>query len=117
MDLRLLDLAAAGEQDSCYTLLVECVVEGDDLMRYPKNHCLHDFKRYAKDLSLFETASGPLIVYQFVRIVIPKSMRTEMVEALHKFHFSGSAMIKTAEGHFWWPGINANLISKWSNCL
>ena len=60
--------------------------------------------------------SGSLIIFNGIRVVIPKDLRSGMLSSLHKFHFSEQAMIQAACNSIWWPGINYQIRSKYTNC-
>lgn len=66
---------------------------------------------------LFDTPSGSLVIFKLCRIVIPTSMRSKMLSVLHMFHMSEQAMTSLANSSCWWPNINAQIESKYLNCI
>ena len=63
------------------------------------------------------TCEGPLGVYKYNKIIIPKICRSDMISKQHHFHYSVEAMIATAGRCVWWPNINSQLTDKWATCL
>ena len=51
------------------------------------------------------------------RVVIPKSLRKEVLEGLHVGHQGVTSMILRAQSSFFWPGIQADIQRKRDACV
>ena len=62
------------------------------------------------------SVANRLLLYRD-RIVIPSSLRTEMLDRAHEGHWGMSKCIQRAAESMWWPGFRAAIINKVANCL
>ncbi|MEL6803412.1 MAG: integrase zinc binding domain-containing protein, partial [Bacteroidota bacterium] len=56
-----------------------------------------------------------LVLYKD-RIVIPKSLRSQVLKILHSAHQGCTGMIARANNSVYWPGIRKDVMSCQSNC-
>ena len=61
------------------------------------------------------SAQAPVIMYK-ERVVIPASLRSEVLEALHSSNGGVSSMTSRASSSVWWPGITADIERVRQNC-
>lgn len=62
------------------------------------------------------SAIDGILTYQN-RIVIPKSLQSEMLSRLHESHQGLNKCLSNAQSSIWWPGITADLKKLIENCL
>ena len=70
----------------------------EDKSSWPEN--LKAFFQVRTDLS----AQGPVIFYK-ERIVVPASLRSEVLDVLHSSHGGVSSMVARSCSSVWWPGL------------
>jgi hypothetical protein len=51
------------------------------------------------------------------RIIVPHSIKNEVLNELHKSHFGTSRMIDMAKSYFWWPKLNEEITNITKNCV
>ena len=61
------------------------------------------------------SAQAPVILYK-ERVIIPASLRSEVLEALHSSNGGISSMTARASSSVWWPGITADIERVRQNC-
>ena len=67
------------------------------------------YKSVFGDLSLQETPSGPIVILQGTRVVIPISARKDVVASLHDYHSTSDAMFRLAKTTLFWPTLKSDL--------
>ena len=72
---------------------------------------LRDYHRYRDEL---HTVDG--VVLHNHRIVIPPSLRTEVISSLHSAHQGVTAMLARAEDSVFWPGITGHIAEARATC-
>lgn len=75
------------------------------------NSCVRDFWNYRDEM----TVCGDLIMKND-RILIPKSMRPEVLNKLHSGHFGIEKTQQNARQSIFWPRINADIVNMVSTC-
>lgn len=50
------------------------------------------------------------------RIIIPDTIRQQVLHELHKSHFGSTRMIEIAKSYFWWPKLNEDIINITKQC-
>ena len=50
------------------------------------------------------------------RVVIPKSLRSEVLDTLHSAHQGVTGMIERAQASVWWPGITPQIKERREKC-
>ena len=61
------------------------------------------------------TTYESIVLYQ-ERLVIPKSLRTYVIQILHSAHQGCTGMISRASTSFYWPGMRKSILSYQTNC-
>jgi hypothetical protein len=56
------------------------------------------------------------IVYRGMRVVVPKMLRSEMVNRAHSAHLGQEASIRKAKDTLYWPGMDADIKVRVENC-
>lgn len=79
-----------------------------------KQNCspdINEYWNYRADLSEVDD-----IIYKGSKIIIPKSMRTEMLKQIHKGHLGVEKCKKRAREVMFWPKINQDVSNEVLNC-
>ena len=116
LDLQLDFIASSGNSDIGYVALADFVKEGNTNEDIQPPSPILEYKPFLQKFSILNMPSGALIIFNNIRVVIPKQLRSDMLSSLHKFHYSEKAMILAASTSIWWPGINYQIRSKYTNC-
>ena len=104
-DPRLEEIRACQEEDDDIRRVIQQTLHG--WMEGPRG--LNDYFSVRHDLSVVHLSSGPLLMYRN-RLVIPASIRSEMLNKLHNDgHFGLSKCRQRADQSVWWPGISDDL--------
>ena len=114
-DLNLESLFKAAE-DPNYQLVVDAVRTGTKLKDLPVNHPAREYKDVINRLSLIDSNTCPILLMDDTRLVIPKSMRQELLKKLHFSHCGISKTTDTAVSLYHWPGMAANIKDMVTNC-
>ena len=96
--------------------LADFVKEGNTNEDIQHPSPIFEYKPFLKKFSILDMPPGVLIIFNGMRVVIPKELRSGMLSSLHKFHFSEKAQIQAACKSIWLPGINYQIRSKYTNC-
>ena len=91
--------------------LMECVEAGFSPCKSEIPHNLHEFFPYRHHL----TVQDGVVLYKG-RIVIPKSLRPDVLQLLHCAHQGVSTMISRAQVSVFWPGITADIHQTRDGC-
>lgn len=102
-------VATASDQDML--LLSEIIEGGMPQHRHEVPESLRQYFQYREGLS---TTDG-VILYKD-RVVIPQSLRKEVLEALHSAHQGVTSMIARAETSVFWPGITPDINTLRASC-
>ena len=81
----------------------------EDKSSWPEN--LKTFFQARADLS----AQGPVILYK-ERIVVPASLRSEVLDVLHSSHGGVSSMVARSSDSVWWPGLQDKIETRRTIC-
>ena len=95
------DIRVATASDQSMMQLLNVVEDGFPAAKVDLPEDLRPFHQYRDHLSSFD---GVVLYYD--RIVIPKSLRTKVLESLHSAHQGVTQMCSRAESSFFWPGMN-----------
>ena len=97
----------AGVSDQEYVALLHQVGSGAESW----DDRLSAYKRFKEQLT---TVDGVVIFVR--RIVVPTSLRVDVLHALHRAHQGSSSMALRAGDTVWWPGISADLTRVRESC-
>lgn len=114
-DAKLNQIRMETEADVCLKATREYVVNGWPLYKEDVQLAALSMFPYRGELSVVD---GLLVKGD--RIVIPYSMRTELLETIHQGHFGITKSMERAKGSVWWPDINSDIkqmIAKCKSCL
>ena len=106
------DVRLATASDPLMTLLLETIENG-----FPDNRSdlQPDLKQYHQYRESLTTLDG-VILYQGHRIVVPQSLRNNVLTSLHAAHSGTTQMCSRAEGSFFWPGMTPAIIEVRNRC-
>ena len=97
--------AAATKQDACLQRVIKHLNDG-----WPRSEC-RQFYNIRGELSI---VNGLLLRKN--RIIIPQSLRPEMLKRLHEGHLGMEKCKRRARTAVYWPGINADIDRMVSSC-
>ena len=78
-------------------MLSEFLRDDIDAKSIKDNHPSYEYIPFLTKMLIYDTPSGPLVVFNLARMVIPKELGSETLKTLHKYHMLASAMISAAE--------------------
>ena len=94
-----------------YDDLVKSIEDGS-FPNTSRSDCSHpEFYEYREKLYVYDG----IILYED-RVVIPPSLRSEVLESLHAAHQGETAMLLTAQSSVFWPGISKNIEATRGTC-
>ena len=101
----------ATSSDSHMHILAEMAINGipDSKMEMPE--AIRDFHQYREKI----TSTDCVVLYKD-RVVIPPSLRSDVLSALHAAHQGISMMTARAESSVFWPGMSADISATRQNC-
>ena len=91
--------------------MTQCIKDGFPDTRQLTNPILRDF--WSVQDSLY-VSDG--VVYFGTRVVVPKRLRKQILEQLHKAHQGVNGMKDRASASVYWPGINLAIRNTRLNC-
>ena len=104
-------LQATGS-DNQMQKLVEQIQRGFPDSQYDLPADIKEFQKFRHGLSVVDG----VVCYKH-RIVVPKSLRSMVLDTLHSAHQGVSGMISRADQSVFWPGITLDIQKKRDNCL
>ncbi len=75
------------------------------------SHLIREFWPYRDEISV---QNG--ILYRGQKVIIPRSLRAEMLNRIHSSHIGGDACYRQARDTLYWPGMQAEIKDFVSNC-
>ena len=111
-----LELAAKGLECPEYVELVEFLRSGKELQDVGAEH---PARLHASNISIMgveDTPSGPLVMVDGSRVMVPASERRRLVELLHSTHLSDRTMLETARRIWYWSGMKEQIKGVYRNC-
>lgn len=103
-----------------YKQLITAIKDGKTPHNLPLNHIARSYSKIWEMLSLYEDDNHVLVLFDGHRIVVPKDIRSDILQMLHVSH---QGLVKTrqlARRCYYWPGMNAsikNLIDGCRTCV
>jgi hypothetical protein len=101
----------ATSSDGDMHMLEEMAMDGIPDSKIEMPEMIRDFHQYRENI----TSTDGVILYKD-RIVIPPSLRGEVLSALHAAHQGISMMTARAESSVFWPGMTADISATRKNC-
>ena len=101
--------ATSSDGDMC--TLEEMATDGIPDSKSEMPETIRDFHQYRE----YITATDGVVLYKD-RVVIPPSLRSEVLSALHAAHQGVSMMTARAESSVFWPGMSADISATRRNC-
>ncbi len=101
----------ATTSDADMSMLVDMITSGlpDSRQEFPTK--LREFYQFREDLS---SVDG-VVLYKD-RVVIPPTLRQEVLSTLHSAHQGICTMISRAESSIFWPGITPDIVATRTSC-
>ena len=108
--IKLLQIKEAQDEDPIYKEIKDYCLEG-----WPDKFDLHDaLKPYWSDRGELSAVQG--ILLKSSRIVIPSSLRLEILYKLHEGHQGITKCKERAKSSVWWPGSSCYIQDVVENC-
>ena len=101
----------ATSSDGDMHILEEMAVDGIPDFKTEMPEMIREFHQYRENI----TSTDGVIIYKD-RVVIPPSLRGEVLNALHAAHQCISMMTARAESSVFWPGMSADIRATRENC-
>ena len=109
-DIKLLQIKEAQDEDTICKEIKDYCLEG-----WPNKFNLHDaLKPYWSDRGELSVVQGVLL--KSSRIVIPSSLRLEVLDKLHEGHQGITKCRERAKRSVWWPGLSRQIQDMVENC-
>ncbi|XP_052212047.1 uncharacterized protein K02A2.6-like [Dreissena polymorpha] len=110
-DARILEIRRSTEEDSSMQALQHLIITG-----WPKKSDISaELGQYHPLKDTLSVQDG--VIFKGEAIVIPKSLRKEMLQRLHKAHLGYDSMDRRARGTIFWPGMRAELKEFTKKCV
>ncbi len=95
--------------------LIEVILNGWPQYRHETPTETHPFWDFRDEMAVYDN-----VVFRGERVVIPQSMKSEMLNVIHQSHMGIVCSKRLARDVIYWPGMNAtimDMVSKCSICL
>jgi hypothetical protein len=102
------------EKDINYQSIKTCLMEGAPVKNLPSSHPANDYVKVWDHLSIDEDTG--LLLYEGSRMVIPKSCRQRILEAVHKSHLGISKTRHLVRQLYYWPGFSNEVTEMIQRC-
>jgi hypothetical protein len=99
-------------EDRVMVKLKEVMLRGFPQSSYDVDEELKQYHKFKHDLNVAEE----LVCYKD-RIVIPATLRVQVLETIRAVHQGVSSMISRVEDTVFWPGISTDIIKTRGGCL
>ena len=110
-NLSLAQMKEVAKEDKQYQEIIHCLTKGQNVNCLPHDHPARAFKSIWTDISIEEE----LLIWG-QRIIVPKELRNQILEALHKPH-SGTVKTRAAAKElYYWPGMNNEIQTMIEKC-
>jgi hypothetical protein len=112
-----LNIAEEGNLDVEYLSMMNALENKIETKDLPVDSELRQLSGCRIEMSLVELSNGTrLIVKNETEILIPKSLRIEMLRILHLTHSCDTAMLLQSKSRIFWPGMRRDLKQEYDNC-
>lgn len=111
-DQRLEQIRRHTDRDKCLQSLKSTVLAGWPETKESTPHYIREYWTYRDEISV---QNG--ILFRGQKVIIPKSMRPEMLTRIHSCHIGGNACYRQAKETLYWPNMQAEIKDKVSGCL
>ncbi|XP_028411140.1 uncharacterized protein K02A2.6-like [Dendronephthya gigantea] len=91
-------------KDSTLTQLVEVVKNGWPLDKSMLSPCLRPFWSFKEEITVYKE-----VLLKSHQVIIPVTLRKEMLEKIHKAHQGADSSIRRAREVLFWPGMSADI--------
>ena len=108
---RFIEFQTETNKDDCLQFLVKQIQEGWPSIKNDVNPAIRHYFHIRDELTTLEG-----IILKGRRIVVPKSMRTDMMKRLHTGHLGIIKTISMARETLYWPGIISDINDLVSSC-
>ena len=98
------EVAAATEKDGVLQCVISCITDGE-------NKCPNPYVTFVDELSVVD---GVLLKGQ--RVVVPDSMKTQMLTLIHEGHLGIEKCKRRAREILYWPNMNKDVYETVSRC-
>jgi hypothetical protein len=116
-DPLVLNIAEEGNLDVEYLSMMNSLENKRETKDLPVDSELRQLSGCRNEMSLVELSNGTrLIVKNETEILIPKSLRAEMLRILHLTHSCDTAMLLQSKSRIFWPGMRRDLKQEYDNC-
>ena len=115
-DHSLTKLAQLAKEDVMYCRMIDHLQRNTEHNRIEEECELSKLRGDIKNIGLFHTEAGPLIVRDSSTVLIPEIARQTILEELHSTHLSVDYMKALARERFFWPGIQEDLHNLYKAC-
>jgi len=102
---------AENDNDSQIQTLINAIASGFPLSKESLPRDIQDFWKCRNELCIVDS----VVLYKN-RIVIPRSLRQEVLQSLHSAHQGVTAMNERAKVEVYWPGITGDIQSTRDSC-
>lgn len=110
-DQRLKTIREHTDRDDALQALKSTVLAGWPDEKENTTHIIREFWPYRDEISAQDG-----ILYRGQKVLIPKSLRPEMLKRIHSSHIGGDACYRQARDTLYWPGMQAEIKDFVSNC-
>ncbi len=110
------EIAEAVAADTDYNRLVSAVSSGCSPQKLSVSHPARAFQNAWGRIGLHNANGTQLVVVDGTRLVPPTPLRRRLVDLLHVSHPGMVKMRQLAKSLYYWPGMNAAVIDRVTNC-
>ena len=103
----------AALSDKAYLSIVKALLDGKQISNLPPGHPAHAYRSLWDNISVLDDI---LLVLNDSRIIVPNSIRPEILSNLHASHSGITKTKQLAKQLYYWPGMNAAIQTLIENC-
>ena len=108
---RYLELQQKTASDEVLQMLRETVQKGWPSEKARLPNCLHPYWSFRDEISCLDG-----LLYKGPKLIIPKSMQSEMLDIIHQSHLGIVKCKSRAREVLYWPGMSSQIEEKVANC-